>query len=167
MSLKLLTHILSRYCSYTFQMKSAHPNRLSGKSFEDNVFRSDGSVNPYSIFINLSKYSTIVKRWLQFFSLSQIHIVDGDEFKEDQIKVLSRAESFLGIKHYITDDKFVFDKEKGFYCLKGKSGDPVCLGNGKGREHPTLRKANFHKLKAYFKPYNERFFRMVGKNFDW
>lgn len=130
------------------------------------VLTRSGSVNAGNKFIYFSKYSTILKRWRRYFYPSQILILDGDEFKDNQISVLSKAESFLGVEHFITKDKFVFDKEKGFYCLKGKHS-PVCLGSGKGREHPELRPATYHKLRSYFKPYNEELFRIIGKRFNW
>ena len=52
----------------------------------------------------------------------------------------------MGLEPYITEDNFVFDQEKGFYCFQ-KTGahNPSCLGDGKG----TITKQSFknHKLK--------------------
>ena len=47
----------------------------------------------------------------------------------------------MGLEPYITEDNFVFDKEKGFYCFqKTGANNPSCLGDGKGR---------FQKLKIF------------------
>jgi hypothetical protein len=147
-------------------MKNSHPERLRGKKFEDVVFTRSGPVNPYSVFIRFSKYSNILRNWLRYFKLSQILILDSDQFVKKPMQALAKTEFFLGIKHYLTKDKFVFDKQKGFPCLN-VTGIPKCLGSGKGREHPKLRNADYNKLKAHFRRYNEDFFRMTKKRYVW
>ncbi|XP_045200593.1 heparan sulfate glucosamine 3-O-sulfotransferase 4-like [Mercenaria mercenaria] len=162
----LVRNPIDRAVSHYLQVKNSHPEQVKGKSFEDIVFTRSGAVDPNNKYIYLSKYSLILKRWLKYFKLSQILILNGDEFKEHQINVLAKAESFLGIKHYITEDKFILDKEKGFYCLNVE-GSPACLGSGKGREHPALSKTHYHKLRAYFRPYNAELSRIARQKFDW
>jgi hypothetical protein len=147
-------------------MKNSHPERLRGKNFDDVVFTRGGPVNPYSVFIRFSKYSSILRNWLRYFKLSQILILDSDQFVKRPMQALAKTESFLGIKHYITKDKFVFDKQKGFPCLN-VTGIPKCMGSGKGREHPKLRNTDYYKLKAHFRRYNEEFFRMTKKRYSW
>lgn len=149
-------------------MKHSHPENLHGASFEQNVLLN-GDVNPNSSFIGLSRYAVILKRWLQYFPLKQILIIDGDEFKENQIKSLAQAEAFIGVKHYITRDRFALDKTRGVYCIKTGDGpeELACLSDGKGRTHPDIKPDVLHKLKNFYKPYNEQFFKMVGKKFNW
>lgn len=130
------------------------------------VFYGNGHVRSTSGFISLSRYSVILKRWYRYFKKSQILVLDGDQFKNDQISVLSKAERFLGIKRYIKSDKFIFDEEKGFYCLN-VGGEKACLGNGKGREHPTMSATHYKQLQDYFKPYNEELKRLTGVHFHW
>ena len=42
-----------------------------------------------------------------------------------------------------------------------------CLGKCKGNKHPTLE-THFHKkLKDFFDPQNEKFYKLVGHWFNW
>lgn len=42
-----------------------------------------------------------------------------------------------------------------------------CLGKTKGRAHPVVSQATIDTLRRFYRPYNERFFRMTGTNFGW
>lgn len=150
-------------------MKEANPQKINDRSFEQLVFQNNGEIRPDCPFIILSRYSVILRRWLHYFDLSQILIIDGDEFKQDLIKSLAQTEEFIGVDQYITRDKFALDEERGVYCIKtgDRPDDFKCLAHGKGRPHPNIAEDKLNKLKAYFKPFNEDFFRVVGKRFNW
>ena len=113
-----------------------------------------------------SLYAVHIKRWLEEFTLKQIHIVDGDKFREDPSGELNKIETFLGLPHFITKENFQFDEEKGFYCLKTTQG-VNCMPKGKGRKHKELHPDLIDKLKKFFKPYNEEFFKIIQKRFNW
>ena len=42
-----------------------------------------------------------------------------------------------------------------------------CLGKTKGRAHPVVSQATIDTLRKFYRPYNDRFFRMTGTNFGW
>ena len=142
----------------------------SRQSFEDLAFLSSGKVNAHYGPIAVSAYDIHMERWLKHFDLKQFIVVNGDALIKDPLPELQKVESFLGVNSYFTEDMFYFNATKGFYCWKKPSKSGVsnfCLGSGKGRGHPTISEEALSKLKAFFKPHNERFYSLVGQNFSW
>lgn len=135
-------------------------------TFEELVFRSSGAVNEHYSPVSISMYDVHFQRWLKHFSLEQIHIVDGDALIENPIPELQKAEKFLGVSAYFNKKMFYFNETKGFYCWK-KSGKPTCLGDAKGREHPTLSTSIRSKLQKFFASHNEKFFHLCQCHFSW
>ena len=107
-----------------------------------------------------------LRRYLQYFSMEQIHVVDGNTFGKYPWKELALVENFLNIDPYLSDDKFSFNATKGFYCLKTSSGE-ACLGKNKGRTHPDVNSTLIEKLKQFYRPHNEELFKMLDKRFEW
>jgi hypothetical protein len=42
-----------------------------------------------------------------------------------------------------------------------------CLGKTKGRTHPTIDETVLQRLRDFYRPFNEKFYRMTGIDFDW
>ncbi len=80
---------------------------------------------------------------------------------------MEKVERFLGIPHYITTNNFEYNKEKGFYCFKSFCQESYCLPKSKGRPKPDVDPKVEERRRAYFRPLNEDFFRMVNKTFNW
>ena len=119
-------------------------------------------------------YDTSISNWLKFFRLDQIHIVDGDKFSKYPVPELRQIESFLNIDHYFSENMFVFNSTKGFYCLNktdyfklNPPGVMKCQWKGKGRQHPNVSSQMIEKLRSIFRPHNQRFFNLTGRYFDW
>lgn len=68
---------------------------------------------------------------------------------------------------YSVVDFFQFDADKGFYCYYNHSTALKCLGESKGRKHPTMDPETKRKLHEYFAPRNRAFFSKIGKKFSW
>jgi len=78
----------------------------------------------------------------------------------------------MGLEPIIKESHFVFDKDKGFYCFKNlKTGEPSCLGDGKGRTRagggPNFSPHLKEEMVEYFKPYNAELYKIIGENFHW
>lgn len=104
-------------------------------------------------------------QWMMYFPRRQFHIVDGDKLAKNPLPELEKVERFLGVKHY-SEKRISFDKSRGFYCVISKGGHK-CLGESKGRKHPPVNDEVLSRLKDYFKPFNEYFFKLVDQTFDW
>ena len=122
--------------------------------------------NETDIISRIIVYSTYIDRfkpWLQTFGRDKIHIVDGDSFVKHPAFELNKIEQFLNISKYFTDDHFVYNPEKKFYCLN-KAG---CMGRNKGRPHPNMTEITRKRLQTYFKTFNEKLFDALGQRFSW
>lgn len=119
-----------------------------------------------SVLFRQSQYIDRLKPWIEEYGLSNIHIVDGDNFVKNPAAELQDVENFLELKPYITENNFVYNPEKKFYCLK-QDGNEACMTSKKGRPHPVMTNATRTRLQQHFKPYNEKLYVAVGRNFSW
>lgn len=136
------------------------------EAFNDKVFEKDGSINRSYKGISRSVYHRHMARWLEFFKLSQIHIIDGENLVLDPYSELYQVEEFLGIEHKLREENFYFNKSKGFFCVQTEVLQK-CLSESKGREHPAIDRDVLRKLRSFFKPMNEKLFKMINREFDW
>lgn len=148
--------------------KKVVKNIAKRPSFEQAVLLRNGSVNHDYVPVQVSEYDKHLRNWLKYFPLEQILILDGANFIANPFEELQRVEEFLQIKSYFQPSQFYYSEEKGFYCWKTRrKSEPQCLGDKKGRVHPTIPKHVIEKLQNYYKSPNEVFYRLAQKNFNW
>ena len=127
-----------------------------------------GEVDQKAHIVRASQYSKHLAHWLTRFNRSQIHIVDSEELVNNPVMTLNKAEKFLNIKSQITDDNFVYNETKGFYCLRyDNSSEPRCLNQSKGRAHPQLSPVLRDKLDHFFQNQSFEIAKLTGVEFDW
>lgn len=140
-------------------------------TFEELAFqnRSQGLVDTSWNAIRIGMYILHLENWLQYFRLSQIHFVSGERLITDPAGELGRVQDFLGLKRIITDKHFYFNRTKGFPCLKKpeSSSQPRCLGKSKGRTHVQIDREVIEQLRDFYRPFNIKFYEMVGQDFRW
>ncbi|KAI5091602.1 heparan sulfate glucosamine 3-O-sulfotransferase 2, partial [Silurus meridionalis] len=140
-------------------------------SFEELAFKnkSEGLVDTTWNAIRIGMYILHLENWLQYFRLSQIHFVSGERLITDPAGELGRVQDFLGLKRIITDKHFYFNRTKGFPCLKKpeSSSTPRCLGKSKGRTHVQIDQEVIEQLHDFYRPFNVKFYEMVGHDFRW
>ena len=129
--------------------------------------RHNGDVNNKYEPVLHSRYYKYAKFWLKQFPRKQIHFVNGDTLISDPVSALKPIEAFLGLKPYISEANFHYSKTKGFFCYVDSYGVETCLPKDKGRAHPDIDPKVTRKLIHYFKPYNKRFFKLIGEDFGW
>ncbi|XP_067859781.1 heparan sulfate glucosamine 3-O-sulfotransferase 2 isoform X1 [Heptranchias perlo] len=119
--------------------------------------------------IRIGIYALHLENWLQYFPLSQIHFVSGERLIIDPAGEMGKVQDFLGLKRIVTDKHFYFNKTKGFPCLKKPedSSIPRCLGKSKGRTHVQIDPDVIEQLKEFYRPYNIKFYQVVGQDFRW
>jgi len=65
------------------------------------------------------KYPQHLERWLAQFRPRQIHIIDGEEIKYNPVAVMNKLQHYLQIQPFFDyNNSLVFDKAKGFFCMK-------------------------------------------------
>ena len=141
------------------------------KNFSSFVLnKNKETVNKKAFFVRQSIYDEPMLKWLEYFNLSQFLIIENEEFKQDPVTVLQKVEKFLGLKNYIKPDMFVFNHDKGFYCIQSNRTDTgnACYYSNRGNKtNFPIPKSIESKLKKFFKEKNERFFRIIGKSYNW
>ncbi|XP_041358950.1 heparan sulfate glucosamine 3-O-sulfotransferase 5-like [Gigantopelta aegis] len=126
-----------------------------------------GEINTHYKAVQVSVYHQHLSRWFNIFSKDQVHIVDGDNLVTDPVSEIKKVEKFLGLDHRITYDSVYFNQTRGFYCYRVNRTMERCLGASKGRKHPDIDPVVVKKLNKFFKPHNERLFRMISRQFSW
>ena len=152
-------------------------------SFGERFFSVEG--NHFKVredkHVNISKYSEQLSSWLDVFSEKQLFVVNGDNLPVEPWAELSGIEDFLGVRRHFKRTHFYFNKTKGFYCFKQRTEDELwltnrdttgkdavkCLVEGKGRKHVNVEDVYTKLLKDYLQPYNEKFYKMTGRIFNW
>lgn len=148
------------------------------QEFKTYVLRRDGGIDDRRSAIKTGMYSTHLERWLFQFNLSQIHVVDGETLTKNPYEELNRLERFLSLKPVIKPEHFVYNQQKGFFCIspsgipRGGSvnhpnGTSLCLSRSKGRRHVQVDKNLANKLSRFYEPYNDYLYSIIGRRFDW
>lgn len=149
--------------------------RTSNHTLEEAVINIFGEINSGKNFVKNSIYDIGMERYLRFFDISQIKVIDSEDFKRDPYAVLYDLETFLNLEHTIHRHNFIFNEEKGFFCLRQDKNSKTasCYHDKRGRnttgvaETITESQEVLKKLQEFFKSHNERFFRLIGRSFDW
>ncbi len=123
-------------------------------------------------FIRNSIYYLDMLKWLKYFDMSNFYVINGESFIREPWTELTNVERFLNVSQYISKQQFEFDKKKNFYCLtdskKFNTTFHGCLGKNKGRKRQVYLSLSVRlKLKEYFQKWNQLFFEIIGKKFDW
>ena len=125
-------------------------------------------------------YAKYIRQVYKLFPREQVLVLSEDDMERNPLPVLKEAEAFLELRPAYSNDMFVFDKSKGFYCFNTHSElfprvlrlvkvnrTTGCLGGDKGREHPPIGKDFLEHLKEVIRPLNEDLFKLIGKRFQW
>ena len=112
-------------------------------------------------------------------------IIDGERFVREPGPIIEEVQEFLGLSKLVWKQDFAKNLDTGFFCyrkitteyLVRKSanstflGSLQCLSKTKGRTRMKSRdectKSTLQKLKQFYKPYNEKFNKLVQKKFYW
>ncbi|XP_006820904.1 heparan sulfate glucosamine 3-O-sulfotransferase 2-like [Saccoglossus kowalevskii] len=139
--------------------------RIIRKSFKLSVFNESGLVDAGNELINMGMYSKHMKRWLEYFPKTQIHLADGNDFKLDPVSEIQKIETFLGLPNFVQQKHLDFTRSK-FYCIIFPRLRCPQL-RIKGREHPTLPDEDLAKLYDFYRPYDIELQQLFNRTFSW
>jgi len=86
-----------------------------------------------------------LEKWLNYFPKDKMLIITTEELEAEPEKIFLKVTKFLGIPDWVPNN---FSKKN--------------IGNNQ-KILPETRK----KLVKFFKPYNERLYKLLGKNLDF
>jgi [heparan sulfate]-glucosamine 3-sulfotransferase 3 len=133
------------------------------------IYDSDGRIRLDKPMVRNGLYVEHLKNWLNFFPLEQFLFVNGESLVRTPSVEMKRMEAFLGLKHVIKKEHFVFNQRKGFPCIyKPLDSQQVrCLNEQKGRKHPVIEQEILDDLNEVFRPYNKEFFETIKQDAWW
>jgi [heparan sulfate]-glucosamine 3-sulfotransferase 1 len=105
--------------------------------------------------------------WLKHFPPEQIFFFNGENFISNPYDEIRKVEKFLNLTSYIKKDHFIYNKYKGFYCLKKHLNNEFCMSSKKGRKHPFISPDTINKIREFYKPYDKKLFSLIGKDPFW
>ncbi|XP_076334870.1 heparan sulfate glucosamine 3-O-sulfotransferase 3B1-like isoform X2 [Tachypleus tridentatus] len=140
-------------------------------SFKNMAFlnASTGLIDTSWPAIGIGVYVRYLLLWNRFFPRRQIHVVSGENLIKNPGKEMMMVQDFLGLPRIVSDHHFYFNQTKGFPCVKKSEnkGVPHCLGKTKGRTHPDIASETIDRLRDFYRPFNQKFFQIVGREFTW
>ena len=99
----------------------------------------------HSSMLGRSLYAEQLENWYKLFSKDQILIIKSEEFATKTNKIMNEIFDFLELEHFDIPDNS--KKNKIHY--------------------ETMKKETRDNLIDFFRPYNEKLYSLMGKNFDW
>ena len=156
-----------------FEQLAFRRDRLTANhSADDNLTEACSRVNSTWRALQIGLYDVHLRYWMNHFRRDRMHFVSGERLVTDPASTLADVQRFLGLSAAITENNFRLSAVKpGFPCLVRDPGTPSaalrCLGNTKGRRHPTVDATMIRRLREFFRPHNEKLYRMIGVNFGW
>jgi|APSaa5957512535_1039671.scaffolds.fasta_scaffold63227_2 hypothetical protein len=96
-------------------------------------------------YITKSIYVNYIEEWLKYFPKEQFLFLNSEEFNSDTSKVYKKTLNFLGVS------EIDFKKYDVFRAAK----------------YSEMNSNTRKKLSEFFKPHNERLYKLIDQNFDW
>ena len=108
------------------------------------------NIDEYYDFVHTSMlargfYAEQLENWYKIFSKDQILIIQSEEFATETNKIMNNIFDFLELPRYDIPDNS--KKNKIHY--------------------EPMKKETRRELIEYFRPYNEKLYSMINRNFDW
>ncbi|CAH1996483.1 unnamed protein product [Acanthoscelides obtectus] len=114
--------------------------------------------------LNPGKYAQHLERWMTYFPPQSIHIIDGEELKNNPVEVMNELQKFLKITPFFNYTEHLrFDPKKGFYCQVIKGDHTKCLGRSKGRHYPPMEEKSLKHLQRYYLSHNTALVKLFKK----
>ena len=109
---------------------------------DENYYSKKYTIQSY---ITKSIYVNYIEEWLKYFPREQFLFLNSEEFNSDTSKVYKKTLNFLEISEIDFKNYEVFRAAKY------------------SEMNPSTRK----KLSEFFKPYNEKLYKLIDQNFHW
>jgi len=122
------------------------PKRLEGEYEKMVNDENYYSYNYYTFsYLTSSIYADQLERWFKYFPREQFLIINGDDLKSKADKVYQDTLDFLGLPRVKLNK----------YEAIGK------------RKYSKMKPETREKLVEFFKPHNERLYKLLGTDFGW
>lgn len=146
------------YSNYQLNVTNRIEHLSFEKALENEKYRLEGEIErilgnenyPMRKHMNLSyleqgRYVEQLERWFGHFDIEQILLIKSEEFFENTPRVYKQVLEYIGLREWDV---------------------PVYMNPNPGKYGGMTPKTRA-ELAAYFRPYNERLYELVGRDFGW
>ena len=141
------------------------------RPFEEMVFVNNRTsiIDTSWAIVRIGVYVQHLARWLDYFPMKQFHFVSAENLIQNPSHEMDKLQNFLELKQLITAENFTFNETKGFPCFRKDLASQGwhCLNNDKGRTHPEIDSGILDRLRAFYRPFSIKLYRMTGIDFGW
>lgn len=123
------------------------------EAIRDELSSADGQSNLHFHYIAMGRYVEHIENFRQYFSESELLILDYQDMSSDLYGFLGQICEFLEIEHFSAEQCSQLGQARHWV---GPPKTPCA------EEEATLS-----KLRDYYAPYNERLFDLLGRRFAW
>ncbi|MGH0118267.1 UNVERIFIED_CONTAM: hypothetical protein FKN15_049288 [Acipenser sinensis] len=110
-------------------------------------------------------YATHIERWLKYYHLNQILVLDGQLLRTEPAFVMEKVQKFLALTNITNYHKILaFDPKKGFWCQLVEGGKTKCLGKSKGRKYPEMDSDSRAFMQDYYREHNIELSKLLHKS---
>lgn len=100
--------------------------------------------------LNPGKYAQHLERWLSYYPPQQLHIIDGEQLRQNPVETLHELQRFLKITPAFNYSSHLrYDPKKGFFCQVTNEDRTKCLGKSKGRQYPPMEDKSYKLLQVF------------------
>merc|ERR1712062_142461 len=129
-------------------------NRFATRQFP---FKQDELSFPVHILVD-GFYAVYLKHWLNFYQKENLLVIDGNELYTNPGDIMLQVQEFVGLETVIKKEHFLFNEERGMYCLNLTPELNTCskLAETKGRTiNRHLSNETSAALKNLFQPFDD------------
>ena len=118
-------------------------------------------------------YAQHLERWLKFFSKEQLLVLHTKDLYTNLDQTLSETFEFLNLPKYQIENRIEKNKIDKIRPLAGHEQNVYKNIDSKTRtlfnvqNYPEMKPETRKFLQDFFRPHNEKLFKMIGKRFDW
>ncbi|XP_035730077.1 bifunctional heparan sulfate N-deacetylase/N-sulfotransferase-like isoform X2 [Vespa mandarinia] len=168
---KLITILLSpaRRAYSWYQHTRVHGDPVANNySFHSVITASDTAPKPLRDLrnrcLNPGKYAQHLERWLSFYPPQQLHIIDGEQLRQNPVETLHELQRFLKITPAFNYSSHLrYDPKKGFFCQVTNEDRTKCLGKSKGRQYPPMEDKSYKFLQRYYLSHNTALVKLLKR----
>ena len=118
-------------------------------------------------------YAQHLERWLKFFSKEQLLVLHTKDLYTNLDQTLAETFEFLNLPKYQIENRIEKNKIDKIRPLAGHEQNVYKNIDSKTRtlfnvqNYPEMKPETKKFLQDFFRPHNEKLFKMIGKRFDW
>tara|TARA_B100001146_G_C16177541_1_gene433083 strand:- start:1139 stop:1978 length:840 start_codon:yes stop_codon:yes gene_type:complete len=118
-------------------------------------------------------YAQHLERWLKFFSKEQLLVLHTKDLYTNLDQTLAETFEFLNLPKYQIENRIEKNKIDKIRPLAGHEQNVYKNIDSKTRtlfnvqNYPEMKPETRKFLQDFFRPHNEKLFKMIGKRFDW